>query len=74
MKLFSELTIPDCCFLSLLQADSNSDLLNLITDREISKYLPGIANMETLERLPKVQFSRNSPIWYDSFLKEFQSL
>ena len=31
-------------------------------------------NMETLERLPKVQFPRNSPIWYDSFLKEFQSL
>ena len=31
-------------------------------------------NMETLERLSKVQFPRNSPIWYDSFLKEFQSL
>ncbi len=54
MKLFSELTIPDCCFLSLLQADSNSDLLNLITDREISKYLPGIANMETLESVNEI--------------------
>lgn len=31
-------------------------------------------NMETLERLPKVRFPRNSTIWYDSFLKEFQSL
>lgn len=30
-------------------------------------------NMETLERLPKVRFPRNSTIWYDSFLKEFQS-
>ena len=30
-------------------------------------------NMETLEKLPKVRFPRNSTIWYDSFLKEFQS-
>ena len=30
-------------------------------------------NMKTLERLPKVRFPWNSTIWYDSFLKEFQS-
>lgn len=49
MQMFFEQETPGSCLLSLLQSDSSADLLNLITDKEISKYLPGIANIETLE-------------------------
>lgn len=49
MQLFLELEIPGCCFLSLLHSKSNVDLLNLIKDKEIFKYLLGITNIETLE-------------------------